>query len=314
VTRYGDVEEVSNSEVQSYLDCKRRWWLSYYRALTPVAEKQVGPMAVGRRVHRVLEEGYSTPGREEAARRILAETIERDYPLAEEAGDLKKFESEAELALIMVEGFFDWAAEEGLDAEWEVVAPERIVKAPPIEVLGRPVIVKGKLDQLIRRLMDGSLFMRDWKTTVEFNPVMMSFKPQLKTYLLILSLTEPDAQVSGGQFVFLRRVKRSGTAKPPFYYVEPIFVGPREMENFYKQLTGTLARMMATVDALDAGADHHQVVPPRPTRDCSWRCPFYACCDMFDDGSNVEQYLEITYKRGDPYAYYGMDDKDKETE
>lgn len=310
MSRYGDVVEVSNSEVQSFLDCQRRWWLTYYRGLQPIAEKQVGPMTVGRRVHKALETGYSTPGREDAARAVLTETINQDAPLAINAGDEKKFWSEAELAMIMLEGFFDWAAEEGLDAEWEVVAPERIVKAPAISVHGEQVILKGKLDQLIRRLIDGSLFMRDWKTTIEFNPVMLAFRPQLKTYELILALTEPDAQISGGQFVFLRRVKRTAAAKPPFYWVEPLYVSPKEMETFYAQTTGTLKRMVQTMQALDAGGDHHTLVPPRPTRDCSWRCPFFNCCEMFDDGSNIEQYVEITYKTGDPYDYYGLDEKD----
>lgn len=310
MTRYGDVVEASNSEVQSFLDCRRRWWLTYYRGLQPRAERQVGPMSVGRRVHKSLEEGYSTPGREDAARAVLAATLERDWPLAEASGDEKKFESEAELALIMLEGFFDWAAEEGLDADWELVAPERVVKAPPIAVRGESVVLKGKLDQLIRRRMDGALFMRDWKTTAEFSPVMLAFRPQLKTYRLILALTEPDAQVSGGQFVFLRRVKRTARANPPFYWVEPVYVGPAEGENFFRQTVGTLGRIVEVMQALDAGADHHDLVPPRPTRDCSWRCPFYTCCEMFDDGSRVEQYLEVTYKVGDPYEYYGLDDKE----
>lgn len=310
MTRYGDVHEVSNSEVQSYLDCGRRWWLTYYRGLQPTREKQVGPMSVGRRVHKALETGYSTPGREDAARAVLAATIEKDYPLAYAAGAEKQFESEAEMALIMIEGFFDWAAEEGLDAEWEVVAPERVVKAPAIEVRGERVVLKGKLDQLIRRAEDGALFMRDWKTTVEFHPVMLAFRPQQKTYQLILALTEPDAVVSGAQFVFLRRVKRTGTAKPPFYYVEPMYVGPKEMESFWVQTIGTLERMMDTTAALDAGGDHHALVPPRPTRDCHWRCPFYPC-EMFDDGSRVEDWLAANYKVGDPYAYYGLDEEEE---
>lgn len=305
--------EFSNSEIQAYSDCRRRWWLSYHRRLQPLHERPAGPMSVGGRVHKVLEEGYSTPGREDAARAVFAASIEADYPLAEQLGLLKEFESDAELCLIMVEGFFDWAAEEGLDAGWEVVAHERIVKSPPIEVRGEPVVLKGKLDQMIRREMDGALMTRDWKTTVEKSPVMMAYKPQLKTYILLQSLTEPDARVGGGQFVFLRRVKRTAAAKPPFYYVEPIYVGDAEMESFWTSLTATLERMVATTAALDRGADPLAEAPPRQTRDCSWRCPFYLCCDMFDDGSDAEGYLRANYRDGDPYAYYGLDDKDRET-
>jgi hypothetical protein len=247
---------------------------------------------------------------------VLAELIESDRLLAEEAGpDVEKqFWSEAELCLIMLEGFIDWAAEEGLDADWEVVAHERIVKAPPIEIHGENVVLKGKLDQMIRRAMDGALFMRDWKTTQTMNPVMIAFRPQLKMYLLLLALTEPEAQVSGGQFVFLKKVKRTARANPPFYSVEQLYVGPREMDTFWTQTVGTLQRLVRTQQALEAGGSHHGLVPPRPTRDCAWRCPFYRCCDMFDDGSDVEAYLAANFEAGDPYAYYGLDDKDKETE
>jgi hypothetical protein len=256
-------------------------------------------------VHRVLEEGYSTPGRGEAAMALLAQLIEEDLPKARALGVEKEFLSEAELCLIMVEGFIDWAAEEGLDAGWEIVSTERIVKAPPIDVSGTPVVLKGKLDQMIRREMDGALMMRDWKTTQTMTPVWLAFRPQLKMYLLLLALTEPDAQVGGGQFVLLKKVKRTARANPPFYLMEPLYVGPREMESFYISTLGTVKEMIRTVERLEAGEDHRAVVPARPTRDCSWRCPFFKCCDMFDDGSDVEGYLAANYEAGDPYEYYG---------
>jgi hypothetical protein len=258
-------------------------------------------------MHKALEEGYSSPGRGDAARRVLAESIARDWPLAEALGpdSLKKFESEAELCVIMLEGFIDWAAEEGLDAGWDVVAHERLAKAPPVSLRGDRVVLKGKLDQLARRELDGALFMRDWKTTATKDPVMMAFKPQLKTYLLLLALTEPDARVSGGSFVFLRKVKRSAKAEPPFYWEEALTVGPREMASFWRSTLAVLDEIVAATQRLEAGEDHRAVAPPRPSRDCSWRCPFYRCCEMFDDGSHVEAYVEANYRSGDPYEYYG---------
>lgn len=307
MTRYGDDVEASNSEFQTFTDCGRRWWLSYYRGLKPLAEKPVGPLSIGSRVHRALEEGYSSPGRGEAAMSVLLDSLTEDYPKASQLGPevLKQFQSEAELCVIMLEGFVQWASEEGLDAGWEVVAHERIVKASPMDIHGERVIFKGKLDQMIRRDMDGSLWMRDWKTTQTMTPVMMAFGPQLKMYLLLLALTEPDAQVSGGQFVFLKKVKRTARANPPFYSIEPFYVGPPEMESFFLSTMGTAKRMVETMQKLEAGGNPLELVPPRPTRDCSWRCPFYLACPMFDDGSNVEGYLEANYTSGDPYAYYG---------
>jgi RecB family exonuclease len=312
VSRYGNQLEISNSEAQAFLDCHRRWWLSYYRRLKPKYEAPIGPLSIGSRVHRALEEGYSSPGREEALWKVLAETIEADYALARELDCVEQFEKDCELALIMLQGFVQWASEEGLDAGWEVVSAERIVKAPAISVGGIDVVLKGKLDQMVRRDMDGALFMRDWKTTQTLKLVMMQFMPQLKMYLTLLALTEPDARVSGGQFVFLKKVKRTARAEPPFYLLHEEYVSPQQMSNFWDQTMGTLERMVEATLRLDAGESHHRLVPPRPTRDCSWRCPFYLCCDMFDDGSNVELYLEVNYEVTDPYAYYD-DNPTKET-
>lgn len=312
MARYDDQLEISNSEIQAFLDCTRRWWLSYYRKLRPSYEAPVGPLSIGSRVHRALEEGYSSPGRVEEMRRVLAESIEADYALAHELGVVDQFEKECELALIMLEGFVEWAADEGMDAGWEVIAHERIVKTPPIMINDVQVVLKGKLDQMIRREMDGAVFMRDWKTTQTLKLVMMAFMPQLKMYLLLLALTEPDSRVTGGQFVFLKKVKRTARAEPPFYHIEEAFPSNTEMASFWEQTMGTLGRMVDTTLALDAGGNHHALVPPRPTRDCSWRCPFYHGCPMFDDGSDVERYLADNFEETDPYAYYD-DNPTKET-
>lgn len=314
MTKYGETLEVSNSEIQSFMDCRRRWWLTYHRGLRPIVEAPTGPLAIGSRVHLALEHGYSTPGREEAARAILAKSIAEDYPKAVELGIEKEFLSEAELCLAVLEGFFQWAAEEGLDAGWEVVEHEHLVKAPPIRINGQDVILKGKLDQTVRDERTGQLWLRDWKTTVTLKLSMLPFAPQLKTYLLLLQLTEPEAQVNGGVFVFLKKNKRTAKAEPPFYMKETMYVSNVQRENFWNATLGTLGRIVETTAALDRGEDHHSVVPARPTRDCSWRCPFFLCCDMFDDGSQVESYLEQNFRVTDPYEYYGIDEtKELET-
>ena len=118
--------------------------------------------------------------------------------------------------------------------------------------------------------------------------------------------------VNGGMFVFLKKNKRTDRAKPPFYHEEPIYVSTTERESFWRSTIGTLERMVSDVHALERGEDPLRVVPARPTRDCDWRCPFVTCCDMFDDGSDVERYLADNYKVSDPYEYYGLDGE-KET-
>lgn len=314
MTRYGDRLEISNSEVQSFLDCRRRWWLTYHRGLRLAAERPVGPLAVGSRVHLALEEGYSTPGREKAAMAVLARSVEEDYPRAVELGVEKEFLSEVELCVAVLEGFFVWASEEGLDAGWDVVAHERIVKTPPISVSGQDVVLKGKLDQTVRDERTGQLWLRDWKTTITLKLSMLQFKPQIKKYLLLLQMTEPETAVNGGVLVFLKKNKRTARAEPPFYMAEKIFVSTTERESFWKATVGILEQIVGATARLEAGEDHRSVVPARPTRDCDWRCPFVTCCEMFDDGSDVERYLADNYEAGDPYLYYGLDGEKETTE
>lgn len=313
MTRVGDTIEVSNSEIQAFTDCPRKWWLSYHRGLRPVKEKVTGPLSIGSRVHRCLEEGYSSPGREEALFKVFVDSINEDYPKAQELDVVDQFEKDCELVLVMLEGFVDWAAEEGLDSGWEVVRSEGVMRSPALRVETEDVVLKGKLDQVVRREMDDSLWMRDWKTTDYKQPVMLAFGPQLKMYILLLQLTEQMAQVTGGQFVFLRKVKRTAKAEPPFYMVEPQYVSPTEMESFWTSTLANVKRLVQAVHLIEEGRSHLEVAPARPTADCSWRCPFYPICPMFDDGSNVEGYLAAAYTVGDPYSYYDETDKNEET-
>jgi hypothetical protein len=46
------------------------------------------------------------------------------------------------------------------------------------------------------------------------------------------------------------------------------------------------------------------VAYPNPQDSCSWKCPFFQGCSMFDDGSDVEAWLENFFEQGDQYARY----------
>jgi hypothetical protein len=62
--------------------------------------------------------------------------------------------------------------------------------------------------------------------------------------------------------------------------------------------------MMSVRKALDEGQDHHYVAYPRPSRDCKWKCNFFAVCPLFDDGSAAEHAITELYTVGDAYSYY----------
>jgi len=45
---------ISNSEVQVFKRCRRRWYFNYYLWLRPNFEKATGPAPIGNRIHACL--------------------------------------------------------------------------------------------------------------------------------------------------------------------------------------------------------------------------------------------------------------------
>jgi transcriptional regulator with XRE-family HTH domain len=317
--RTGDVRQVSNSEVQSFLDCRRRWWLAWYRGLTPTRESPLGARAIGDRVHRALQCWYVPEGE---ARTTPAAALERliveDWSVIVEQGldtpDMQKqFNSEANLERAMVEGYSEWLEETGEDVGLTVVAPETYVEARLLDGEetpdGRPVDAIAKIDVRVTREVDGVRRVIDHKTMAEFARARARLRlgdPQMLHYHLVewLSTEEGEARCAGALYNMLRRVRRTASAKPPYYERIPIDHNQAQVDSYRRQLTGIVDEMLEVEADLAAGADHQRVVYPHKTNDCSWKCEFNGVCPMFDDGSRAEAMLAQLYTVRDPMDYY----------
>lgn len=299
------VYRVSNSEISTWKDCRRKWWLSYYRMLGRREQKFSGPLALGSRVHKALELHYNDAGGKGLLGHwsdLIAEDREK---LQYEFRDETDFDNEAELGRIMLEGYLQWNEEEGIDSDLEVVSNEERLITPMLD--GR-VELMAKIDQRVRRKVDGVRLFRDWKTTANFSDLTKGaqLNEQFLTYQVIEATQKNEKERCEGALVtMLKKVKRTASARPPFYDQIEIRHNVFALRNFWTRLNGELSDMMAARDALDAGVDHQYVVYPRPSRDCSWKCDFYAICPMFDDGSAVEAAIEMAYEKREPYDYYG---------
>jgi hypothetical protein len=305
--------KISNSEIQTFKDCKRKWWLGYYRRLQPKAQKLTGPLALGSRIHEALDVHYST-GKDliEVHNSLLA----KDKLLAQSLDMYTDtLDSEGELGRIMLEGFLEWSAAEGIDADLEMISTEEILSAP---LLNGRVELQGKLDMRVRRKSDGVRLFRDWKTVgTSFSEFAATaqMNEQILTYMLLESLNTPEGErSSGGIFTLLRKVKRTAKANPPFYEQFEVNHNVFTLRSFWTRIHGELNDIMAVKDALDAGVSHQQVAYPRPSKDCTWKCEFFAICPMFDDGSAVEDAVADIYEVSDPYAYYADSDEKKGSE
>jgi RecB family exonuclease len=299
---------ISNSEIQTYKDCKRRWWLSYYRRLQPKQKSFTGALALGSRVHEALDMYYS---KQIPLQEAHAQLVEQDKILLENEGrDTFDLDSEAELGRIMLEGYLQWVEENGIDAELEMISTEEIIEMP---LFDGKVILQGKIDMRVRRKADGVRMFRDFKTVggsfTDFT-AMAHMNEQILTYMLLETAQNKEGERSeGGLFTMLKKVKRSANARPPFYEQMEVRHNVFALRSFWQRIHGTLTDMLATRKALDDGTDHRFAAYPSPSRDCKWKCTFFSICPMFDDGSAAEAALEDAFEVSNPYAYYGVEEK-----
>jgi hypothetical protein len=306
-----DVVRLSNSELQTFKDCRRRWWLTYYRRLQPKYKDSTGALALGTRIHAALDEYYTTgtPLLQAHANLLNAEK----ELLLQDFKDVSELEKEGELGHIMLEGYLQWNEEEGIDADLEMISTEETIIMP---MFNGEVELQGKLDMRVRRKADGVRMFRDFKTVGGSLSDFANLAPmneQILTYMLLEQSKDVDGERSdGGIFTMLKKVRRSAAAKPPFYDQIEVRHNIFTLRSFWDRIHGTVADLMRVRTALDKGESPAFHAYPSASRDCKWKCKFYSVCTLIDDGSAAEQAISEMFVEADPYAYYGEEKKGNE--
>lgn len=302
---------VSNSSIQTFKQCRRKFWLEQYRSLRPKREESTGALALGSRVHKALELYYADiadglTSEDADLVGIWKDLCELDRTiLLAEFEDTEQFDKEAELGRVMLEGYLEWVEDEGIDSLLNIISQEERLEADFMD--GRVKVV-GKIDQRVRRTLDGTRMIRDFKTTINFADIHKTIAQNEQFILyMVLEMLKKDEKdrVSGAIVTALKKNKRGQTSKPPYYEQIEVEHNIFELRNFYLRLQGELREIVNFWDRLDAGEDHQVVAYPSPSRDCSWKCPFVNVCQMFDDGSDVERALADQFEKRDPFEYYG---------
>ena len=271
----------------------------------------VGPLALGTRIHSAFEEYYANGVPLLDAHAAL---VERDKKiLIESYRDTIDLQAEAELGRIMLEGYLQWVEENGIDSELEFVSSEEVVSAP---LFDGEVELQGKLDMRVRRKADGVRMFRDFKTVggsfADFTS-MAHMNEQVLTYMLLEAQKKDETErCDGGIFTMLRKVKRTANARPPFYDQIEVRHNIFSLRSFWNRIHGTISDLLRVRKGLDEGGDHTTLAYPRPSRDCKWKCPFFAVCPLLDDGSAAEQAISEMYVVDDPYGYYKSETKGNE--
>ena len=240
------VRYFSNSELKTWKRCRREWALSYFMQVQPWASvgKLTGHLALGRRVHAALQaarEGgdalatlHAQAERERAQISgpvaLLADVA--DGPADVDLGAMARAElahehaAEIELAEIMVSGYLEWLEETGVDAGTVLVGTERKVEAdigvlyPSAALPGARVVIRGRIDTSVD-LPSGQRAVQDYKTAQDLTRArkVQHLEEQWLFYMLLEYLSdEREGRAVYGVLVDqLRKVKRTKTAKPPFY-------------------------------------------------------------------------------------------------
>ncbi len=286
-----------------------------------------GALAFGTRIHACLERRYQNGENALAVYEELHREAEQELHEIETArggpdsDQRRKLDDEHSLGRAMLEGFDQWAADTGLDEGMTFLAAEQLVQVDS----GIPgVQLRGKLDQVWRRDIDGALMFRDFKTAADLRsgPASLPRDEQMMFYVMLMRLQhiqQGDGSGQwggvprGGMYTMLKKVKRSARAQPPFFDQHEIMFNDRAIRSMWLRTHRRIQQMLDARAALAEGQSHQYVVPPRPSKDCSWKCPFVAVCPMADDSSEetLAAMLDQLYVEKDPYEYYG-DEKQRD--
>lgn len=312
------VRLVSNSELQTFKDCRRKWWLGWYRGLKLNEQEAFGPRIIGERLHRALAMYYVPEGTKPMdPRAALERFVVQDWSILTEdvtptAEFTKKFNDQTNLERAIIEGYLQWIEENGEDTDLEIISPEAYMEAQlEVNLGGLPYqVVKliGRLDARARRRSDGHRQFVDHKIVGEFTrpSKRLPLDEQMLSYHLLefLNLEDSDERCDGALYNMLRRVRRTVQAKPPFFKRIAVHHNQHELYSIKRRIEATVSDILSVEQDLREGVDHRDTAYPRPSDDCSWKCPFVQVCPMFDDGSRAEDMLTQYYHIGDPLDYY----------
>lgn len=278
------------------------WMLRYAYWLSPPSEESSSPRQLGKRIHEALEASFKSGGQWPPS--LMASQLYEADMLADPLNS-DTIRKEKDLAVTMLLGYEQWAAETGLDEDVDVIAAESDVQVALPGVPG--VIIRGRLDQQIRRKSDGVVLFRDWKTVGSLGQsASLVLSPQMRFYAMLqrLAATEDDARVDGGQVVYLLRSKRTARATPPFYQLSEVRYNRHDLNAMYMRTKAAVTEILAARAALAAGTDHHEACYPSPMDSCSWGCPFRDMCPLMDDGSAWRDMARYEFMQESPYSYY----------
>lgn len=323
---------ISHSELAAWKRCRRKWYLAWYRKLTPRLTTFSSAAQSGTRVHEALSYWYVAPTEpridplhahaqivDTEQKELLSNLIAAGVDEIVYVSQFQEFEKVVSVERSMLEGYMQWLTETGADEEFDVISSETPLVVPLVDmrVLTIPIMLFGIgiLDVRVRRKSNGDIAFLDHKTVASLTQALPTLRQneQMLHYMLLEAISDgqglqgdmKDVIPAGAYYNMLRRVKRTGSAKPPFFDRKFISHTLHEVRSHAAHVVGASRDIIETGIRLKNGMDDmHQIVYPSVRQECSWDCPFFSVCSLFDDGSHAEAMLEARYTKHDPLDRY----------
>lgn len=295
-----DIRKISISEMVEYRDCRRKWYLHQKLGLSK--KDKTGALALGTNVHFALQVYYTPGGTKEAALAAFNSIYEQLINDANEY-EIESVLKDEKMGRTMIEGYFEWAEETGIDAHLEIIEAEADIEYL-MEVTGQKVLLVGKRDLIGRNALTGTNKLVDHKTCQSFTDNMMDLNEQARMYLLLQRLVG-STEVQEVLWNKLRKVLRTARANPPFYQREELYISEEELRRFFIRIRGIIRDILLTEAQLADGQDHYEYCYPRPSSDCTWKCQYRKVCPLLDsDPVGAQLMMQDMFEVEDPYARY----------
>lgn len=272
--------DIRQSDIQSFLDCRRRFKFERLQHLQPDYGTGVRPWSKSRDTGTAFHEAMGAYYLDKSPAAAVRKWVRKEF------GDTPP-EADIELVEIMVKGHIDDLAEDGADVGEDTIAVEQKVYAA-YDVGEWTVYVHCTCDRLIET--DAGLkIIDDWKSNTKLDSTL-DYIQQLGRYAVVVR-DGLDWRADRVRSTQVKRVKRTGDG--PFYARPWLPLNEDAYIDHETNLRDQLADMMRVI--LGNGPYYEHV-----TTECSWKCFVQDICKAMQQGDDPGMMVDLHYRKKEP--------------
>jgi RecB family exonuclease len=288
--------------VESFLQCRRRFAWAYIHDLSP-AEAVWGDLPLGARVHAAVEahyDGHDAVKTHDALARTDVAELEADARRPPWA--LDQLYHDIIVGRNCVTSYMEFL-DKGGDAGLTVVGNEKMVEVPFCD---GDVILRGKVDRVFQRDIDGALVIDDLKTSSVWRTGLRerlerSYQPAV--YAVIERILNPGFYVAGAQFSVIKKVANKRRVKDALVERFDVPGFHAVIDTKMRQLEEICREMIRLIDRVQKEG-HLVAAFPSPADHCRW-CAFRHPCELCDESPvAAEAMLDAEFRRGVKHSRY----------